>query len=159
MASEESAVHPAGASPQASPLRVLADTNVLLDLLLARQPWLNQARPMWNAYDAGRLSIYLPASVLTDIFYICRKQVGVAHARQAVETCLHGFTVIAVDRTIVEAALALPGNDFEDNVQIACTQSAALDLIVTRNTTDFAHSSAPAVEPSTVVSRLGGPTE
>jgi len=94
---------------------------------------------MWDAHDARRLSIYLPASALTDIFYICRKQVGIARAKQAVEACLDGFAVLAVDRPIVEAALALPGNDFEDNIQIACAQSAGLDLIVTRNTTDFAH--------------------
>lgn len=157
MASEGSAAHPAGAS-SLPPQRVLADTNVLLDLLLARQPWLSQAQSLWDAYDAGRLSIYLPASVLTDIFYICRKQVGVARARQAVEACLHGFIVVAVDRPIAETALALPGNDFEDNVQIACAQFAGLDLIVTRNTTDFAHSPIVVVEPSAITTHLSNPT-
>ncbi len=148
-----------GGQPSVNPapgpvLRVLADTSVVLDLLLARQPWLSQAQPMWDARDAGRLFVHLPASALTDIFYICRKQVGRERALQATEACLQGFAIVAVDRSIVEAALSLPGKDFEDNIQIACAQAAGLDLIVTRNTADFAQSPVPAVEPLAVISRL-----
>ena len=128
----------------------------MLDLLLAREPWLREAQPLWDARDAGRLIAYLPASVLTDIFYVCRKHVGLNRARQAVEACLHGLVVIGVDRSTMAAALSLPGNDFEDNVQIACAQSAGLDLIVTRNTVDFAHSPIVAVEPPALAARLGG---
>lgn len=106
-------------------LCALVDTNVSLDLLLEREPWLSQARPLWDARDAGNLFVFLPASVLTDIFYICRKQVGFNRAKQAVQACMQGFAIIAVDRSIVAAALALPGDDFEDNVQIACAQKDA----------------------------------
>lgn len=135
-------------------LHVLVDTNVVLDLLLMRQPWLTDAQPMWEAHDAGRLHAYLLASVLTDIFYICRKQVGVERARQAVEACLRGLIIVAVDRPLIASAIALPGSDFEDNVQIACAQSAGLDLIVTRNIIDFAHSPITVVEPTAVVNHL-----
>jgi predicted nucleic acid-binding protein len=127
---------------------------VALDLLLAREPWLNDAQPMWEARDAGHLFAYLPASVLTDIFYICRKHVGLDRAKHAVEGCLQGFTIIAVDRPLIAAALAQPGNDFEDNVQIASAQLAELDFIVTRNIADFAHSPVSAIEPSAIVSHL-----
>jgi hypothetical protein len=71
---------------------------------------------MWDARDAGHLFVCLSTSVLTDIFYICRKQVGPDRAKQAVEACLHGFAIIGVDRPVIAAALRLPGNDFEDNV-------------------------------------------
>ncbi len=136
------------------PLNVLIDTNVALDLLLRREPWLTQARPMWDARDAGNLFAYLPASVLTEVFYICRRQVGADQAKRAVEACLHGFTILAVDRALMESALTLLGNDFEDNVQIVCAQSATLDLIVTRNTSDFGHSPIPAVKPLDIVRYL-----
>ena len=148
--------HPTSAS-SSSDLHVLVDTNVVLDLLLAREPWLSDAQPMWDARDAGYLFVYLSASVLTDIFYICRKQVRPDRAKQAVEACLLGFAIIGVDRPVIAAALSLPGNDFEDNVQIACAQSAGLGFIVTRNTTDFAHSPIPALEPPAVISHLSRP--
>ncbi len=149
-------VTPAAGEPAASSLHILVDTNVVLDLLLAREPWLSQAQPMWEARDAERLVAYLPASALTDIFYICRKQVGLERARQAVAACIQGFTLIAVDHAIVSAALALPGDDFEDNVQIACAMSGALDIIVTRDPAGFARSPIPAIEPLAVVARLIG---
>jgi hypothetical protein len=62
-----------------------------------------------------------------------------------------------VDRPLLEAALALPGADFEDNVQIACAQAANLDLIVARNVADFTRSPVPTVEPPAVVQHLGNP--
>jgi predicted nucleic acid-binding protein len=130
------------------------DTNVVLDLLLGREPWASQAKPMWTARDAGQVETYLPASVLTDIFYICRKQIGADPAKLAVEECLQRFVILPVDRTLLEAALQQVGPDFEDNVQIACAQAAGVRLIVTRNVADFAHGSIPAVEPPDVLSHL-----
>lgn len=144
----------ASAEPLGRPLHVLADTNVILDLFLKRDPWYTEAQPMWEARDAGHLFVYLAASVLTDVFYICRKQVGAEQAKRIVDTCLHGFDIVPVDRGILEAALALPGSDFEDNVLIVCAQVAGLDLIITRNTTDFRDSPIPAVEPQDVPARL-----
>lgn len=147
---------PSTGSAQVRPLRVLVDTNVVLDQLLQREPWYSEAQPFWHARDAGLIVAYLPVSVLTDIYYISRKQVGNAQAKAAVARCLGEFGLIAIYRETAEAALALPGNDFEDNVQIVCAQTAGLELIVTRNTADFAQSPVPAVEPAQVVSRLPG---
>lgn len=136
------------------PLRILVDTNVVLDQLLRREPWYTQAQTFWQARDAGQLVAYLPASVLTDIFYISRRQVGKDQAFQAISRCLREFGLLATYRAVLDAALALPGPDFEDNVQIASAQAGAMDLIVTRNIADCRHSPIPAVEPTDVVSRL-----
>lgn len=141
-------------SRPARPLRVLVDTNVVLDQLVQREPWYSAAQPFWQARDAGRLVAYLPASAVTDIFYIGRRHAGLAAARQAIDRCLREFGLLPVYRTVLEAALALPGPDFEDNVQIACAQLAGLDLIVTRDTTGFHHAPMPAVEPTAVVGYL-----
>lgn len=132
------------------PLRALLDTNVILDLLLQRDPWYTEAIPMWEARDQGRFFAHVPASALTDIFYLCRKQIGIQAALASVEMCVIGFDVLTVDRAIIEAALALPGPDFEDNVQIACAQAASLDVIITRNASDFTHAGIPAIAPPEV---------
>src|SRR5690348_4532436 len=126
-------------------LRVLVDTNVALDQLLRREPWFSQAQPFWQARDGGLFVAYLPASVLTDMYYIGRKEVGHEQARAGVARCLREFGIVPVYRAVLDAALALPGSDFEDNVQIACARLARLDLIVTRNTRDFRHSPIAAV--------------
>ncbi len=133
------------------PLRVLVDTNVVLDQLLQRMPWYTAAQPFWQARDAGLLTAYLPASAITDIFYIGRRHAGFALARQAVERYLREFGLLTVDRAVLTAALALPGPDVEDNAQIACAQLAGLDLIVTRDAAGFRHAPILAVEPAAVV--------
>ncbi len=128
---------------------MLLDTNVVLDLMLRRAPWADQAQPLVDAREAGQLIGYLPASVLTDIF-VSRRLIGVDRAFEVVDRCLEDFELLPVDRTIIEAARRLPGNDFEDNVQIAGVLAAGLDLIVTRDIGGFAHSPIPAVEPPDV---------
>jgi hypothetical protein len=110
---------------------------------------------MWDARDSGKLFAYVTASALTDIFYICRKHAGRDKAMHAVEACLRGFTVMAVDHDILAAALSFSGADFEDNVQIASAVSSNLDLIVTRNPEDFASSPVPAVNPGQVPEYFG----
>lgn len=147
------------ASPTASasaskPVRVLIDTNVVLDWLLDRKPWSDEAQPLWNARDAGLAVAYLPASVLTDIFYIIRRQAGIPSAFVAVDRVLAAFGLFAVDAPLLQQARALPGNDFEDNVQIACATNARLDLIVTRNPTDFHSSPIPVIEPPRIIAYL-----
>lgn len=140
--------------PTAHPLNALIDTNVLLDLLLKRDPWYTEALPMWEARDRGQLYAHIPASVLTDIFYICRKQVGVDGARRAVEACLSGFTLIVIDHALLQRAFELPGSDFEDNVQVACAQVANLDCIVTRDPAGFHNSPIMVAAPSDVPTLL-----
>lgn len=133
---------------------MLLDTNILLDLTLRREPWLTQARAMWDARDAQQITCYVPASSLTDVYYVSRKQIGNAQAKSALEYCLANFEVCTVNRLTIEHALTLPGNDVEDNVIISCALAEALDLIVTRNVGDFAHSPIQAVEPPNVVNHL-----
>jgi predicted nucleic acid-binding protein len=130
------------------PIRVLIDTNVILDWLLDRKPWADAAQPLWDARDAGDVITYLPASVVTDIFYVIRRQANIPTAFAAIDRVFAAFGLFAVDGPLLQQARALPGSDFEDNVQIACAITAKLDLIVTRNPADFRFSPIPVIDPS-----------
>jgi predicted nucleic acid-binding protein len=134
-------------------VRVLLDTNVLLDWLLDRQPWADEAAPLWQARDTRRVMVYLPASVLTDIYYIARRQVGLDKALAAVDQTLT-MEIIAVDKSTVLHARTLPGKDFEDNIIIASAEKERLDAIITRNPADFQRSSITVMTPADFVHRL-----
>ncbi len=136
-------------------IHVLVDTNVTIDWLNDRKPWSDEARPLWDSRDAGLTDLYLATSVLTDIFYILRKPLGNDGAKRAVERCLTTCGLLPIDEGVVRKALSLPGSDFEDNVQIACTQIYPIDLIVTRNLGDFTHGvTVPVIEPKDIVRYL-----
>jgi predicted nucleic acid-binding protein len=118
-------------------MNVLLDTNVVLDVLLNREPWVNDSAAAWRASDEGRIVGHITATSLTDIFYISKRLTNIEKARNAIRTCLDAFEVCAVGRDALERAESMSGDDFEDNLQIACAVIANLDAIVTRNREDF----------------------
>jgi predicted nucleic acid-binding protein len=128
-------------------MRVLLDTNVVLDVLLSREPWLDDAKALWLATDNGQLTAYLSAANLTDIYYVARRLADAALARQAIKLCLDAFEILPVDRAALERAQQLSGPDFEDNLQIASAEAADLDAIVTRDAAGFTDSTVAVLSP------------
>lgn len=124
-------------------MRVLFDTSVVLDVLLNRLPWVQEARVLWQAHDEGQVTGYITATTITNIFYIARRHTDISHAFQAVDLCLQTFEVCSVDLQTLNVARKLSGNDFEDNLQIACAWLAQLDAIVTRDPNGFSSSPLP----------------
>ena len=137
-------------------MRVLLDTNVVLDVLLKRDPWQAEASALWQAVDGGQLTAYLPASAVTDIFYVARKLTDIVRARQSVQVCLDAFTIATVDRAVLERAQVLSGSDYQDNVQIACAELNELDAIVTRDPDDYEGSPSAVWSPAQCLANLPG---
>jgi predicted nucleic acid-binding protein len=135
-------------------MNVLIDTNIVLDVMLERDPWLAESQAVWQACDDERITGYLLASTFTDIYYIARRTVGRDKAREAIEVCLATFAICRVDRAVLEYALLLTGTDFEDNVQIAAALQSELDAIVTRNPGDFSHAPLPVLTPVSLLAQL-----
>ena len=135
-------------------MRVLLDTNVLLDVLLKRDPWVAESSAVWQAHDEGQIVGYVMACAIADIFYIARRLTALETARTAVRICLEAFEICAVDHQALEQARALPGSDFEDNLQIACASLAGLDAIVTRDEKGFRAAAIPVLTPAELLARL-----
>lgn len=122
-------------------LLILLDVNVLLDAFLARQPFDADALRLLKAHDEGKIVIYVAASSLQNIFYIGRshrkKYVGDAQAAidalSYVTACLKNFEIIWLEEALMKLALAQPGDDLEDNLQLASALTANLDAIITRD--------------------------
>lgn len=135
-------------------MKVLLDTNVLLDVLLKRQPWYEASKGVWDACDTGRVTGYIASISVTNVSYIARKVAGLDKAREAISLLLKAFEILSVDRAVLEAALALPGRDFEDGVQLAAAVSAGLERVVTRNTEDFQTDHCQVVTPDQLLMQL-----
>lgn len=135
-------------------IRVLLDTNVLLDFLLAREPFAAEARDIWLACEQDRCVGYLAAISITNIWYIGRKLVGQTAARQHVVDLLKVMRVCAVDFQTLTMARDSSVVDFEDAVQVAAAVASGLDAIVTRNGADFVNSPLPVLTPSELLARL-----
>jgi predicted nucleic acid-binding protein len=137
-------------------MRALLDINVILDAMLQRPPWHQEADAILQAASLGQVTCATTGLSLATIFYIGRRIVGTAAARAAVRKYLAAFVILPIDKQTLLDADALPGNDLEDNILIAVAVTASLDAIVTRNVADFSHSPLPVWEPAELLKRLAG---
>ncbi len=135
-------------------MRVLIDTNIILDFLLEREPFLQDAEALFQAIGSQKVVGYVTATTLTDIFYIARRQTkSIERARQAVSTTLAVMEICPVNRIVIEAALASEMT-FEDAVQAACAVAQGLDAIITRDVRDFVDAGLPVLSASQILEQL-----
>lgn len=136
-------------------MKVLFDTNVLLDAMLAREPFVADAAFLLNAVESGRIEGFMSATTVTDVHYLVGRQTKSSEAAIAAVTRLLALMEIcAVDREVLEQAIALELPDFEDAVQIACAIELELEGIVTRDLNGFAGSPIPVLSPQELRNRL-----
>ncbi len=135
-------------------LNVLLDINLLLDVFLVRAPWVAEAQAIWTAHHRRRLVGHIAAHGVTNLFYVARKIIGIEKAREAVRLGLQTFVVLPIGRAELELADALPGNDIEDNLVLACASIAGLDAIITRDRKGFAGSTIPILSPAELLAQV-----
>jgi predicted nucleic acid-binding protein len=126
----------------------LADVNVLVDLALDRHPWSADATRLFDEAVARGVPVFVSAITVPTLFYLTRRAADIASAFNVVDRVLRTTEVVDVGAGILAAARAMPGSDFEENFKIASAVSANVELIVTRDLVDFAHSPIRAVSPA-----------
>ena len=97
-------------------MRVLIDTNVALDVILERQPRLEDLKGVWDACHELKIVGHLVATSLTNLFYVSRRIIGTDKARAGVRMGLATFEIVPVGRPELERADAMAGSDLEDNL-------------------------------------------
>jgi len=135
-------------------MRILCDTNVVLDVLLRREPWYADGLAIFKAGDDNHCTCCLSALSLANIFYVGRRQVGIERSRAAIGNLLDRFEIVPVDRVTLEIANAMLGSDFEDNIQSACAVLARTNFIVTRDPGGYQHSRIAAITPGELRERM-----
>ena len=119
-------------------MKLLIDTNVVLDVLLRREPFSKTAAEVLNLTQRDDVREYVSASAITDIYYIANKQMKDRDAvRDLLKRLLMIVSVAAVSEWEIQNALNLAWGDFEDSVQYSVALLNEMDGIVTRNPSDY----------------------
>jgi predicted nucleic acid-binding protein len=118
-------------------MSVLIDTNVVLDLLLARPEFVEDADQVISAIEFGDVAGYMGATSLTTVDYFAARAFGRDRARELVKHVLTIFEIATVNRAVLEAAALAPTKDFEDAVLVAAARLHDIPTIITRNAKDF----------------------
>jgi predicted nucleic acid-binding protein len=124
-------------------VKVLFDTNIVLDVLMDRAPFADAAVALFVAVEHGALQGYLCGTTVTTVYYLTAKVLGAKRAQEEVGKLLTLFEVAPVGRPVLESALASEFGDFEDAVVYQAARHAGAQAIVTRNLKDFQGAGLP----------------
>ncbi|MBW4426199.1 MAG: PIN domain-containing protein [Nostoc desertorum CM1-VF14] len=136
-------------------MRVLFDTNVLLDALLAREPFVADAAFLLETVESRQIEGFMSATTVTDVYYLVARQTKSAEvAIAAVTQLLALMEICAVDLGVLKQAITLGLTDFEDAVQVASAMKLALEAIITRDVDGFTGSPILVLSPKDMRNQL-----
>lgn len=139
-------------------MRVMLDTNIVLDHLLNRMPWADDATALWLANSVGDFDAFVSAITPVNVFYVARKAVGAVLARRITASLLDAVGICAVNQAVLRAAHALAFKDYEDAVQHASASAAGMDAIVTRDPAGYVGAALPILAPIDLLRQLRAAT-
>ncbi len=136
-------------------MRVLVDTNVLLDVLAGREPFYPEAARIWTLAESGAVDACIAAIGFSNCFYVMRKHGGQRSAEQAVRLLRDIFTPVELTARIIGQAIDSDLEDFEDAIQFHSAIHAGADCIVTRNPDDFPRDAVSILTPAEFLATHG----
>ena len=136
-------------------MRLMIDTNILLDVLVKREPFYEASRDALRLCEEKKVQGFLSASAATDIFYLVRRHL---HSTNSAYKCL-GYVldilkVLTVTNEDVINAYTKKAHDFEDCLLAVCAASNKCDYIITRNKRDFEEFNIETLSPEELLSRF-----
>lgn len=136
---------------------VLLDTNVLLDLMLAREPWAAEAAALLDAIQRGHARGMVAPHTVTTLHDLVSRGGGRLRARDLTRQLLALVQVAPVSQRDMLQALDGDMPDFEDAVLAMTAEGCGARWIATRNLRDFSRSPVPAVPPGQLLALLVAP--
>ena len=136
-------------------MKVLFDTNVILDVMLLRDPFFKSSARILAEVERKNIEGFVCSTTITTIHYLVEKSKGRKVALSQIENLLKIFQVTQVDKSCLESALNSKITDFEDAVLNESAYRERVDGIVTRNEKDFKQSKLTIYNPEELLKILG----
>lgn len=129
-------------------MRILIDTNIILDVLLKREPFYENAANVLKATENSDIKEFVSASAITDIYYIAYKTLrDKAKVKELLKSILRIVSVAGISAEDIYRSLELDWNDFEDSIQYSSAVGNDMDGLITRNVKDYSLAELPIWTP------------
>ena len=136
-------------------MKVLVDTNVIIDALTSREPWKDSAEKIFIMAANHIIDMYITASSATDIYYLVRKYLHSTENARIVMGKLYSLAgILEVSEKDCMEALASPINDYEDAVVEQVAGRTGVDYIVTRNVKDYQAGTTKVILPDDFIKMI-----
>lgn len=138
-------------------MKICFDTNVVIDVI-ARSSKYPESYFSCDIANLRRFDSYVLASSITDIAYLLHRfGKNKSQVKDSLKTIYGLFDIIDVNGSDCHTATDSEMEDFEDAVVVAASQKNGIDMIVTRNESDFKHSPVPIISPANFVKQFCPP--
>lgn len=139
-------------------MAIMCDTNVILDILLDRMPFADNAAEFLKHCLKNKTEVFVSALALTDIFYIVKKSTHSSELTYSTINKLLPFIKLC-DTTALDAETAFQkcAKDFEDCLVSVSAKRIKCSCVVTRNSKDFAELDIPALTPTEFLKEYASP--
>ena len=127
---------------------------MVLDLLLAREPFVQSAAKIFALTEQSELESYLCATTVTTVDYLLSQVLDKSEARAALLRLLELFEIAPVNRPVIEEALGSRIEDFEDAVIEQSAHLVGAQAIISRDTKGFKRSIVKVLDPTELLAFL-----
>ncbi|MEE8408545.1 MAG: PIN domain-containing protein [Myxococcota bacterium] len=135
-------------------MKILVDTDVLLDVALAREPHADASATLLDVIESGLALGFMTSHSIATFYYLLDSSRSRGEPVDMIRDLLEFMQVASLDTRAVKEATVLPLRDFEDSMQVVAALGAQCDVIATRNTKDFKASPVRAASPKSLLGEL-----
>ena len=135
-------------------MRLLVDTDVLIDVALDRAPHAAAGAALLDALESRPGTGCIALHSASNFYYLVTSQLGDSQTRAFLYELTRFLDIAPTTTESLRIATKLPMSDFEDAMQVTAAISCQAELIATRNAKDFAISPIPAASPDEALARL-----
>ncbi len=121
--------------------KVFIDTDIVLDLLTAREPHYIHSAKLFTLLNKGNFKGFVSSLMFSNLYYILRKQLNHKKAMEILKKLKAQVSVLPVDDSIVKLALNSSFKDFEDAIQYYTAKKNKVGCLLTRNAKDYTSAS------------------
>ena len=135
-------------------MKLLIDTNVLLDVFLCREQFIADAKKLFIMKQFRDAELWIAAQSYTDLYYVGAKAHGSDRMQKILKEVFPLLNVCFIDGADISYALDEQWQDFEDCLIWRAAKKIKADYIVTRNAADFTRSDIPTLTPGEFFSTM-----
>lgn len=129
-------------------MKVLIDTDVILDFLYEREGYYTNAVNIFTLIENKKFKAYVSSLIIWNLFYLLSKYLGSKEARKKIKAFRSIINIIPIDGDIIDLALNSNIKDFEDSIQYFASIKGGIEIIVTRNKKDYPKGTIPIMTPA-----------
>ena len=128
-------------------MKILFDTNIILDILLNRAPFVDLSANLVSSVENRMIEGYLCATTITTLDYLISKSRNRETARIEIQKILALFQIADVNSTVLSMSINSSFTNFDDAVQYFSGKCSKVNGLVTRNIKDYKLATLPIYTP------------